>query len=31
MTERIRSLYLRMVEFDAGEPALIQHFTKVHA
>lgn len=31
MTERICSLYLRMVEFDAGEPALIQHFTKVHA
>ena len=31
MTERIRKLYMKMVEFDRGEPALIQHFTKVHA
>lgn len=31
MTERNRKLYLRMVEFDRGMPALIQHFTKVHA
>ena len=31
MTERIRALYMKMVEFDCGQPALIQHFTKVHA
>ena len=31
MTDRIRALYLRMIDFDAGEPRLIQHFTKVHA
>lgn len=31
MTERIRSLAMKMVEFDRGQPALIQHFTKVYA
>ena len=31
MEERIRELYLRMIDFDAGQPALIQHFTKVSA
>ena len=31
MTDRILALYLRMIDFDAGEPRLIQHFTKVHA
>ena len=29
MTDRIRRLFLRMIEFDRGEPELIQHFTKV--
>lgn len=31
MKERIRQLYLSMMAFDAGQPDLIQHFTKVHA
>ena len=31
MTERVRALYMKMVEFDRGQPALIQHFTKVYA
>ena len=31
MTERIRDLFFRMIEFDAGDPELIQHFTKVHS
>ena len=31
MTERIRSLFFRMIEFDRGDPDLIQHFTKVHS
>ncbi len=31
MTERNRELFLRMLAFDAGDPDLIQHFTKVHA
>ena len=30
MTERVRALYMKMVEFDRGQPALIQHFTKVY-
>ena len=30
MNRRIRELYFRMIDFDAGQPALIQHFTKVH-
>lgn len=29
MEKRIRELYLRMIDFDAGYPDLIQHFTKV--
>ncbi|MBQ9198221.1 MAG: phosphohydrolase [Clostridia bacterium] len=31
MQERIKQLYLKMMEFDAGQPDLIQHFTKVHS
>ena len=31
MTERIRSLFHRMIEFDRGDPDLIQHFTKVYS
>lgn len=31
MTDRIRALYHRMIDFDAGDPDLIQHFSKVHA
>ena len=31
MTRRIRELFLRMIAFDAGDPDLIQHFTKVYA
>lgn len=31
MERKIRELYLRMIEFDAGQPALIQHFTKVYS
>ena len=31
MQERIRQLYLKMIQFDAGQPDLIQHFTKVHS
>ena len=31
MTERIRSLFYRMIEFDRGDPDLIQHFTKVYS
>ena len=31
MTERIRALFHRMAASDAGDPDLIQHFTKVHA
>ncbi len=31
MNERIQALYLKMIEFDHGQPGLIQHFTKVHA
>lgn len=30
MTERIRRLFMAMIAFDQGKPALIQHFTKVH-
>ena len=30
MTERIRALFMKMFDFDRGQPALIQHFTKVH-
>lgn len=31
MPPRIRQLYLAMMDFDRGQPDLIQHFTKVHA
>lgn len=31
MQNRIHQLYLKMMEFDRGQPDLIQHFTKVHA
>ena len=31
MNARLNRLYHRMIAFDAGDPALIQHFTKVHA
>ncbi len=31
MTERIHGLFLKMIAFDAGDPDLIQHFTKVFA
>ncbi len=31
MQNRINQLYLKMMEFDRGQPDLIQHFTKVHA
>lgn len=31
MNTRLNQLYHKMIEFDAGDPALIQHFTKVHA
>lgn len=31
MNARLNQLYHKMIEFDAGDPALIQHFTKVHA
>ena len=29
--ERLDAVYSAMVEYNAGEPAAIQHFTKVHA
>ena len=29
VNRRIRELYFRMIDFDAGQPALIQHFTKL--
>ena len=31
MQERIRQLFHAMIDFDRGDPDLIQHFTKVHA
>lgn len=31
MRERIRALFHAMIAFDAGDPDLIQHFTKVHS
>lgn len=31
MNARLNQLYHKMIEFDGGDPALIQHFTKVHA
>ena len=31
MQERIRRLYRAMIDFDRGQPNLIQHFTKVHS
>lgn len=31
MNARLNRLYHKMIAFDAGDPALIQHFTKVHA
>ncbi|MBR5108828.1 MAG: HD domain-containing protein [Clostridia bacterium] len=31
MQERLQKLYLKMMDFDRGQPDLIQHFTKVHA
>ena len=31
MKDRIRQLFLRMIASDAGDPDLIQHFTKVHS
>ncbi len=31
MTERIKKLYFKMIDFDRGQPDLIQHFTKVHS
>lgn len=31
MTQRVEDLFLKMIAFDAGDPDLIQHFTKVHA
>ncbi|MBQ9264018.1 MAG: HD domain-containing protein [Clostridia bacterium] len=31
MQERIRQLFHAMIAFDAGDPDLIQHFTKVHS
>ena len=31
MQERIRRLFHSMIRFDAGDPDLIQHFTKVHS
>ena len=31
MQERIRRLFCAMIAFDAGDPDLIQHFTKVHS
>ncbi len=31
MQERIRRLFHAMIRFDAGDPDLIQHFTKVHS
>lgn len=31
MTQRLQDLFLKMIAFDAGDPDLIQHFTKVHA
>ena len=31
MQDRIRRLFLAMIEFDRGYPDLIQHFTKVHS
>lgn len=31
MQERIRRLFHAMIAFDAGDPDLIQHFTKVHS
>lgn len=31
MENKLRELYFRMVEFDRGDPLLIQHFTKVHS
>lgn len=31
MQDRIRQLFHAMIAFDAGDPDLIQHFTKVHA
>ena len=31
MNARLNQLYHKMIEFDAGDPTLIQHFTKVHA
>ncbi|MBQ9010250.1 MAG: HD domain-containing protein [Clostridia bacterium] len=31
MTERIQQLFHRMIEFDRGDPDLIQHFTKVYS
>lgn len=31
MQDKLKQLYLAMLEFDRGQPDLIQHFTKVHA
>ncbi len=31
MQDRIRRLFLAMIDFDRGYPKLIQHFTKVHS
>ena len=31
MQERIRRLFHAMIAYDAGDPDLIQHFTKVHS
>ena len=31
MQVRIRQLFHAMIDFDRGDPDLIQHFTKVHA
>ena len=31
MQDRIRCLFYAMMDFDRGQPDLIQHFTKVHA
>ncbi len=31
MQDRIRRLFYAMMDFDRGQPDLIQHFTKVHS
>lgn len=30
MKNKLRALFFSMIEFDRGDPLLIQHFTKVH-